>query len=515
MEEGASTLGTLGQSALEPQALLREAFAHFEKGNFGEADKLCRTLLSARGEDSLAEALLAFIAHKRGQSEEGEAQLRHLMARANLPSHAPYLLALLLLERGAIADARPFLEQTVAIEPRHLPAWLALGEATKRLGERDVAANALARAAALAPHDQNIQLTYAYALAESGALQEAEELFLKIAENNPAISMAHYGAGLLAQQRGATDQAKDCYRRALEANPNNLKALNNLGSLQQECGELADAVETLSEAVRLDPSYGGARFNLGTALLAAKRFTEAEEALRKAIDLMPEFARGHTNLGAALLGQMRTREAKDALEKGLQLDPSDVEALHNLGNAFSYSDDYRAAIEQFRAAVAEMPGQAKFRFSLTDALIKNGQADEALQEIEAFLQKDPASTQALSLKSACLAILDRKEEERYLLDRDNLLQRRRIEEWDPSLGGFESLGALNRALAEHVSTHPTLREDKTTVHGFDTDEILSGDKPEVVGRSKELHPRYRPLGYGGFACHRTSLQPWTSRSLSF
>jgi hypothetical protein len=70
-----------------------------------------------------------------------------------------------------------------------------------------------------------------------------------------------------------------------------------------------------------------------------------------------------------------------------------------------------------------------------------------------------------------------------LVDLDRLIKPAHI----GTVDGFPSLQVLNAALATHVANNITLHEDRTTVHGLDTGEILESSEPCVVALKRFIY----------------------------
>ena len=341
-------------------------------------------------------------------------------------------------------------------------------------GCRREAIGLLAQALAAEPGHLRARLVYATLLAKSGD-SAAEDEFRRALAIAPDSLEAHYSLGLLCQARGAADTAAEHYHRVLAQNPEHVQSRSNLGALLLDRGETEAALDCLRQATAQAPGYLGAQFNLGNACLAAGQFREAEGAFRAALALKPDFARAHNNLGVALQKQKRQEEAEAAFRTCLHHDPKEADALRNLANILNGRDELAAAKMHYQAAIALKPEDAEAQLGLAEAMIKEGSGAAALEGLDRVLALRPGDTKTLSLKCAALAVAGAPGEESKLADHERLLRRWRIED----LGSFDSLAALNKDLADHVANHPSLREDVTTKHGLDTDEILTAQVPAV------------------------------------
>ncbi|HEY6864170.1 MAG TPA: tetratricopeptide repeat protein, partial [Burkholderiales bacterium] len=87
----------------------------------------------------------------------------------------------------------------------------------------------------------------------AGRLAEADALYRRILESDPAnIDAAHF-LGVLAYQRGDLAQAAERISAALARNPANAPAQNNLGNVLDAQGRHDDALRCYLEALALEP----------------------------------------------------------------------------------------------------------------------------------------------------------------------------------------------------------------------------------------------------------------------
>jgi Flp pilus assembly protein TadD len=112
------------------------------------------------------------------------------------------------------------------------------------------------------------------------------------------------------------------------------------------------------------------------ALAMTGRNDEAIAAFARAVDLAPEDALARNGLGAALGAAGREEEALVQYQRAVRLDPRLFEARSNLG---------RTLLGTGRAEEG-----SRVLYELSIELLKAGQLEPALQEIELILRKDPS-----------------------------------------------------------------------------------------------------------------------------
>jgi tetratricopeptide (TPR) repeat protein len=169
-----------------------------------------------------------------------------------------------------------------------------------------------------------------------GALELAEDEFLRCLALDPHDADALTLLGNLYYQRGDVEKAIPLYERSLALQPN-VYALSNLGGSLAKVGRLPDAIGTLQRAVALDPSYPNAWYGLGLALSEQHDPSHLPEAIR-AVDRALEVSAGR-------------REAQQVFEgsQSLVVQLSSAKAAHDV-------DDAHAQLVTALAVEAESEG---------------------------------------------------------------------------------------------------------------------------------------------------------------
>ena len=123
-----------------------------------------------------------------------------------------------------------------------------------------------------------------------------------------------------AEDRGDLGEAEALYRRALDVDPALAAAMTNLGNLRHRAGAAAEARALYERALEHDPSQSEARYNLANLLDDTGETELAIAELRRVCQASPDFADAHYNLGLALARVGGTAQAKRHLERYLELD---------------------------------------------------------------------------------------------------------------------------------------------------------------------------------------------------
>ncbi len=250
---------------------------------------------------------------------------------------------------------------------------------------------------------------------------------------------------LALYRSGDADGATELCRQVLRAHPDHADTLNFLGVIGVERGDAEAGIGYLRGACSAQPDNPQFHYNLGTALAAAGQLDEACASHRRALDLKPAYADAH----------------------------------YNLANVLRQLDGAAEAVSHYRAALDLDPGYPGAATNLASLYLETEDPKNALDACEAALRGNPGDRDALAFKAiACSELGDRKTAS-SILDFDRFIRC-----YDrPCPAGFESMRDFNRALVEHVLTHPTLTREphnKSTRSGQQTENLAIEPKGPIA-----------------------------------
>ncbi|MBN1106473.1 MAG: M48 family metalloprotease [Deltaproteobacteria bacterium] len=107
--------------------------------------------------------------------------------------------------------------------------------------------------------------------AKTGDPSEMEAQFSKALEKDPGSVLAHYGLGIVRQDRSDYDKAISHFQAALKGSPDSLPILRRLAESYQLKGQDKEALRILERAARLDS------LDRSTLFLLAKSYQNMEE----------------------------------------------------------------------------------------------------------------------------------------------------------------------------------------------------------------------------------------------
>ena len=148
-------------------------------------------------------------------------------------------------------------------------------------------------------------------------------------------------------------------------------------------GQHERAIEVLQHGLEDPTAKGYVRSMLGAEYLKTGNMDAAVANLREAVELLPWSAADHSNLGYALCMSGRTEEGEGEIRQAIKLDRNAPQP-HFLLGIILLNRATPEAQDQLRLAVNGMSGA---RLGLAVYHARQGQASEAEQQLEAYLQQ--------------------------------------------------------------------------------------------------------------------------------
>lgn len=190
---------------------------------------------------------------------------------------------------------------------------------------------------------------------QSNQLDQAEDLFCQILEQEPEQAVALHFSGLIQYQKGDFNTASDLILRAVKIKPKYANAHHNLAIMLENQRQQEEAIKHYYQAVSAEPMYVEAYFNLARALFQSGRKTEALEQYKK----LSAFNAGHSQVQKGIADTLAQQEQPKAAiryyKKAIELNPYDIAAINNLGTAYRASGQHDLAKEAFRQVIAFQP----------------------------------------------------------------------------------------------------------------------------------------------------------------
>lgn len=352
----------------------------------------------------------AIVARIRGDADAAIEAMRLVTQRETEYGPAHERLGLMLLAKGANAEAEQSYQRVITLHPEATSGYVGLGRAMLASGKLEEAAEQFrvalnkdmrsgqahyllgqtyqrlgrtqdarsefargARSAADALPDPwrgdlttalvgpKARLAYARYLAQSGRVDESIEILTGLVAVFPTdVDMAN-SLAVAYLQNGQPEQALPVLHAAADTGRRSYLTYAHLATTLIKIGDLDAALDFAVEATEISPMTARGYFVKGQVLNLLKRDDEALLALRKAAELDPRQGEVHFRLGLTAARVGRHDEAIESLETAATFSPDSVVPLYNLGMIHARTGRFDLAVETLERALKIDPFNSKVR----------------------------------------------------------------------------------------------------------------------------------------------------------
>jgi predicted Zn-dependent protease len=129
--------------------------------------------------------------------------------------------------------------------------------------------------------------------------RDAEREFNRELEKNPDSGLAHFGLGLVYNEKSEYDLAMKHFQKALLVQPKSVPVLRSLGRSYQMKGQDVEAVAILEKAVRIDPQDVSLTFLLAFSYQNLQEYKKAIRLYERLVAMNAASAQVFYNLGVS------------------------------------------------------------------------------------------------------------------------------------------------------------------------------------------------------------------------
>ena len=235
----------------------------------------------------------------------------------------------------------------------------------------------------------------------AGDAATAEREYKAAVQRNPNLRMAHSRLGDMYKARGDYSGASRHYDSLARLDPYNASSHYNVGLAYQFLNRLQDAAAAYLRALNLNPSDVKSNMNLGLVYLALGQVDDAVKYLQRATELDPRLAVAQSNLGVALDARGDAGQAEQRYRRALELDSNSTTTLQNLAANLITQGKAGEAVTVMEQVIRRTDTPAT-RKRYGDALAQARRYDEAVQQYDAALKRDPRYWPAMNEKGFVL-----------------------------------------------------------------------------------------------------------------
>ncbi len=346
---------------------------------------------------TIAAALrLAGTALRNGDVAASLAQLQGAATVASSSSEVHRLTGLAHLANEDVERALGELKMAITLDATYERPRIDLARALFDRGEFADAATVLTDTLAAIPESGRARYLLALTYQRHGNYGGAMEELGRTAALEPLLGLNSVFQSLGALRRSQQDYegAIDAFSHRISLVPNDAGAHHELAEMYFRVGRLDEALAEHTVALMLDPRRADAYVGAAQVHLRAGRFAEAAAAAKRATELTADQKEARYVLATALLRLGRADEGTRELQEyqrlqneatALQSKQLEIAALRRDGAVSAANGDHARAVALLRKALAADPGSAATELDLGLALLRSGQASDAIPHLRAAL----------------------------------------------------------------------------------------------------------------------------------
>lgn len=434
-------LGKFPEAALELATALEKkpddiscrqtlALAHLRSGDPAKAAETVAPLLESDSHDPAVQALYGNALAQLGRNAEAIPYLEKAVELDPERVQAPFFLGQSLLAAesavrlGRLSQAMRLLTSLLERHPRAAAAWYLKGLVQAEERKYKEAASSFQKSIDSGYAHPDAYLNLGIALDATGDRQAAHAAIDQSLERDPQRPAAHYYKALLTLQDGEAlrqngpnpfrvEVIKHLDRAAsLVRQPSLFVALGEAYLQIKEYGRVIEAASKATTSPRVAPQ---AHFLMGVAQHKWRRYDEAEASYKEAIKAGLDTAELYLNLGRMYLATSRFEESKAALASAFERDPDSGAAHLQMGVANIRLGDYETALRYLERATELLPADPEVWYQEGVAEAQLGRSEAALASWRRTLELDPERTSAYFRLGQELVRLGETEEGKRLL----------------------------------------------------------------------------------------------------
>ena len=314
---------------------LNKGIAHFQIGQFEEAEPLFQAVLHLQGNNGDALHLMGVLRQQQGRTAEAVAFLekalkqdgRNVAFLANLSNSLIFL--------GEYKKAEKHCLKILKLDASYGSVFYHFARIcffTERLPQ---AIDYCQQAIENGQQSEQVLLLLARVYLEQDDLSSAEKYYRQVLVNQPDLAEAYNGLGSIYFRQRHIQKAYSMFYQALKKDSENIDALYNQGIVLRSLGKLEEAAKILAHAVQIESTHVSALASLALTLQDLGRFDEAIETYKKVLILAPD-----NGLANHMLSAMQGRSTAQA--------PADF--VTELFDAYAPAyEDHLQGVLEFRA----------------------------------------------------------------------------------------------------------------------------------------------------------------------
>jgi protein O-GlcNAc transferase len=316
--------------------------------------------------------------HKSGNLQEAEAIYRAVVSIAPSFFHANYLLAIILLNRSELNEARELIIRAISQNNETSSFYCCLGHIEMKLNQMAEAVKAYAACLQINPQEFEALLYLGRIKLEQGYLEEAESLLRSAYSVNSTSALVNAFLGEVFVKQGKYDWAGDAFNTAIANDIRCVEAHRCMGRLKLFQNQYSEADYFLRKALEFEPENPQSHVDLAELFFRQGNIAWAKGAYDTAVNLGEDPAH-LCELGLILEIENFMDEAKKQYIKALSKDASNLRAQSLLARMSLKKGNGKTAIDQYSAMIKRESTSAEYYNGLILAYFMSGNNADAMK----------------------------------------------------------------------------------------------------------------------------------------
>jgi len=321
----------------------------------------------------------------------------HLKPGADAPLTG---VALTLLEHDRVDEATKELEKVLARHPANLEAKLLKARALSVKRNSPAALTLIDQVLSsdpehVAAHEYRGRLIW-----QQGDLQGAAKSFHRTLHLDPFRLSTHLALCALLTAGGNYAEADAHYVHVQQLFKRNPEDLNQIAAHMAEHGHASKAIEAFSALAEMEPASRSTMLvNTGNAYLRLNKVDSALKSFKDALKVDPNNALAFRRFGDFEDEHGSVEKAAEYFARACELEPDNPSHHACAGTAYLRLQEYERATFHLRKSLAIFPNQPHIHYNLAAALVYQGLAEDAVDELAKATRLDPLYARAWYLKA--------------------------------------------------------------------------------------------------------------------
>ena len=267
--------------------------------DYEDAESLFSSIWSTYPDTAKLGYNLALAQYRAERFSESVATLRRVITAGHESSQIYNLLAWCLYKRDDFKAAATALDRAIALDPADESNYLDGGMMLIEHHLVEGALSAAEKALEVAPDSYRAHRMKALAEFKLGRVNDAENLYARAVQLNPADAEAIVGLATAQLDKGDARRAEEGLKKGIERLPRAAVLYQAYGNLllsgigSSDAGDDSRAIQLFEKAIALDNSLAEAHYGLGKLALREDRIRDAQRELEAAVKLDPRSSKNH------------------------------------------------------------------------------------------------------------------------------------------------------------------------------------------------------------------------------